>query len=74
MFQALLLEDAQMWMALDNTVLAIQGLPGTGKTFTGARMICQSIKEFVVSGSALKVVVGGVQSCAIGALCPFSGR
>jgi hypothetical protein len=35
------LEAAQRTgLALDNTVLAIQGPPGSGKTWTGARMIC----------------------------------
>jgi uncharacterized protein len=29
---------------LDRTVLAIQGPPGSGKTFTGARMICALVK------------------------------
>jgi uncharacterized protein len=31
--------------ALDNSVLPIQGPPGSGKTFTGARMICELVKE-----------------------------
>lgn len=31
--------------ALDGTVLAIQGPPGSGKTFTGARMICALIRQ-----------------------------
>jgi len=30
---------------LDNTVLAIQGPPGAGKTFTGARMICELVRR-----------------------------
>jgi len=30
---------------LDNTVLAIQGPPGSGKTFCGARMICELVRE-----------------------------
>jgi predicted RecB family nuclease len=30
--------------SLDNTVFAIQGPPGAGKTFTGARMICELVK------------------------------
>jgi predicted RecB family nuclease len=30
---------------LDNTVLAIQGPPGAGKTFTGARMICALVQQ-----------------------------
>ncbi len=32
-------------LALDNSVLPIQGPPGAGKTFTGARMICEMVKE-----------------------------
>ncbi len=32
-------------LALDNSVLPIQGPPGAGKTFTGARMICQLINR-----------------------------
>ena len=31
--------------ALDNSVFAIQGPPGAGKTYTGARMICQLLKQ-----------------------------
>jgi predicted RecB family nuclease len=31
--------------ALDHSVFAIQGPPGAGKTFTGARMICQLVKQ-----------------------------
>lgn len=31
--------------ALDHTVFAIQGPPGAGKTFTGARMICELVKQ-----------------------------
>src|SRR5262249_10294021 len=31
--------------ALDHTVFAIQGPPGAGKTFTGARMICELVKR-----------------------------
>jgi len=30
---------------LDNTVLAIQGPPGSGKTFCGARMICELVAQ-----------------------------
>ena len=30
---------------LDATVLAIQGPPGSGKTFTGARMICELVRR-----------------------------
>jgi predicted RecB family nuclease len=31
--------------ALDESVFAIQGPPGAGKTYTGARMICQLLKQ-----------------------------
>lgn len=31
--------------ALEHTVFAIQGPPGAGKTFTGARMICELVKR-----------------------------
>jgi predicted RecB family nuclease len=31
--------------ALDSSVFAIQGPPGAGKTYTGARMICQLVKQ-----------------------------
>src|SRR6266404_6124333 len=31
--------------ALDDSVFAIQGPPGAGKTYTGARMICQMLKQ-----------------------------
>ena len=30
---------------MDDSVLAIQGPPGAGKTFTGARMICELVKQ-----------------------------
>jgi superfamily II DNA or RNA helicase len=30
---------------LDETVLAIQGPPGAGKTYTGARMICEAVRR-----------------------------
>ena len=32
-------------LALDHTTLAIQGPPGSGKTYTGARMICSLLAE-----------------------------
>jgi uncharacterized protein len=44
---------------LDNTVLAIQGPPGAGKTFTGARMICalvQQGKRVGVTATSHKVI------------------
>lgn len=33
----------RLGLALDETTLAIQGPPGSGKTFTGARMICDLV-------------------------------
>jgi predicted RecB family nuclease len=44
---------------LDNTVLAIQGPPGSGKTFTGAEMICGLIgggKKVGVTATSHKVI------------------
>lgn len=35
----------RLGLALDNSVLPIQGPPATGKTFTGARMICQLLAQ-----------------------------
>ena len=32
-------------LALDDSVFAIQGPPGSGKTYTGARMICELVKQ-----------------------------
>ena len=32
-------------LALEDSVFAIQGPPGSGKTFTGARMICELVKR-----------------------------
>ena len=32
-------------LALDHSVLAIQGPPGSGKTYAGARMICELIRQ-----------------------------
>lgn len=32
-------------MSLDDSVFAIQGPPGSGKTYTGARMICELVKQ-----------------------------
>jgi uncharacterized protein len=35
----------RLGLALDSSVLPIQGPPGAGKTFTGARMICQLVNH-----------------------------
>lgn len=53
--------DAAKWIVtqLDDSVLAIQGPPGTGKTFTGARMICELIrqgKKVGITGMSHKVI------------------
>ena len=45
---------------LDDTVLAIQGPPGAGKTFTGANMICELVKSGArvgVTAASHKVIV-----------------
>jgi uncharacterized protein len=45
--------------ALDESVLAIQGPPGSGKTYTGARMICSLVaagKRVGITGPSHKVV------------------
>ncbi len=44
---------------LDATVLAVQGPPGSGKTYTGARMICELVrqgKRVGVTGPSHKVI------------------
>lgn len=50
-------------MDLDHSVLAIQGPPGAGKTYTGARMICEMLspgnhprKKIGVTASSHKVI------------------
>ena len=46
-------------MALDATTLAIQGPPGSGKTYSGARMICTLLaagKRVGITGTSHKVI------------------
>ena len=46
-------------VALDGTVLAIQGPPGSGKTYTGARMVCALLdagKRVGITGTSHKVI------------------
>jgi uncharacterized protein len=46
-------------LALDATTLAIQGPPGAGKTYTGARMICTLLaagKRVGITGTSHKVI------------------
>jgi predicted RecB family nuclease len=35
----------RLGLSLDNSILPVQGPPGAGKTFTGARMICQLVSQ-----------------------------
>ena len=56
--------------ALDHTVLAIQGPPGAGKTFTGARMICELVRHgfrvgvTAVSHKVIRKLLDGVVTAA----------
>ena len=46
-------------LALDETVLPIQGPPGSGKTYTGARMICELVRhgrKVGITGTSHKVI------------------
>ncbi len=46
-------------MALDSTTLAIQGPPGSGKTYSGARMICTLLaagRRVGITGTSHKVI------------------
>jgi predicted RecB family nuclease len=46
-------------LALDHTTLAIQGPPGSGKTYAGARMICSLLaarKRVGITGTSHKVI------------------
>ncbi len=46
-------------LALDDTVLPIQGPPGSGKTYSGARMICELLragKKVGITGTSHKVI------------------
>jgi uncharacterized protein len=46
-------------LALDHTTLAIQGPPGSGKTYTGARMVCSLLaagKKVGITGTSHKVI------------------
>ncbi|MFL5675082.1 MAG: DEAD/DEAH box helicase, partial [Chloroflexota bacterium] len=46
-------------LTLDNSTLAIQGPPGSGKTFAGARMICSLLaagKRVGITGTSHKVI------------------
>ena len=64
---------------LDHTLLAIQGPPGAGKTYTGARMICELVRQckrvgitatsHKVIGNLLKEVVAAATESALSGLC-----
>ena len=46
-------------LALDHTMLAIQGPPGSGKTYTGARMVCALLaagKRVGITATSHKVI------------------
>ena len=46
-------------LGLDETVLPIQGPPGSGKTYTGARMICELVRhgrKVGITGTSHKVI------------------
>jgi predicted RecB family nuclease len=52
-------------LALDRTVLAIQGPPGSGKTYSGARMICALLdagKRVGITGTSHKVIANLLQA------------
>jgi uncharacterized protein len=64
---------------LDNTSLAIQGPPGSGKTYTGARMICELLRNGArvgitalshkVIANLLKEVTQAAPECGIKVAC-----
>src|SRR5262249_3098481 len=64
---------------LDETVLAIQGPPGAGKTYTGARMICEQVRNGArigvtalshkVIGNLLKEVAGAASESGLKIAC-----
>ena len=43
--QAVVELDCQLGLALDHSILPIQGPPGAGKTFTGSKMICELVRN-----------------------------
>jgi len=52
---------------LDRTTLAIQGPPGSGKTYTGARMICELVRagrKVGVTATSHKVIVNLLEAVA----------
>ncbi len=59
-------------LALDDTVLPIQGPPGSGKTYTGARMICELVRngrKVGITGTSHKVI-GNLLQAVLEAAAP----
>jgi uncharacterized protein len=59
-------------LALDETVLPIQGPPGSGKTYTGARMICELVRhgrKVGITGTSHKVI-GNLLRAVLDAAAP----
>ncbi|MDO8485921.1 MAG: TM0106 family RecB-like putative nuclease [Candidatus Limnocylindrales bacterium] len=57
--EADLVAARRLALALDHTTLAIQGPPGSGKTYSGARMICTLLaagKRVGITGTSHKVI------------------
>lgn len=57
-------------LALDETVLAVQGPPGSGKTYNGARMICTLLsagKIVGITGTSHKVIANLLKSVLLAA-------
>jgi predicted RecB family nuclease len=69
---ALIEAAQQIGLLLDRTVLPIQGPPGSGKTFTGAQMIL----EFIKNGKRVGVTAGShkVISNLLKAICKAAGE
>jgi uncharacterized protein len=63
---------------LDETILAIQGPPGAGKTFTGARMICELVRRGLrvgvtaVSHKVIRKLLDDVMNEATESACSVS--
>jgi uncharacterized protein len=60
----------RLGLSLDHSVLAVQGPPGSGKTFTGARMICALVRQgkrvgvTAVSHKVIRNLLDGVLEAA----------
>jgi uncharacterized protein len=63
-------------LAIDASVLAVQGPPGSGKTYTGARMICALLaagKTVGITGTSHKVIANLLREVLLAASLPGSG-